>query len=119
MNVAFLSSLLLEAQNFSILGGQPVDHLRLLRFHVQHFLSLSLLVRRRPGDESGSLPAILLPQTLSLGRRQKNGEERAFTTADLDKDGKARVQLANLTAAFYQLSQGQRVSIDVSKPGAM
>jgi len=50
---------------------------------------------------------------------KKNGEERAFTTADLDKDAKARVQLANLTAAFYQLSQGQRVSIDLSKPGAL
>lgn len=49
---------------------------------------------------------------------KKNGEERAFTTADLDKDGKARAQLANLTAAFYQLSQGQRISIDISQPGA-
>lgn len=50
---------------------------------------------------------------------KKNGEERPFTTADLDKDGKARVQLANLTAAFYRMSRGQRVSIDLSKPGAL
>lgn len=49
---------------------------------------------------------------------KKNGEQRPFTGADLDKDAKARVQLANLTAAFYQMSQGQRVSIDLTKPGA-
>ncbi len=48
-----------------------------------------------------------------------NGEERAFTTADLSKDTRARVQLANLTAAFYELSQGQRVEIDLSAPGAV
>lgn len=50
---------------------------------------------------------------------KKNNEQRPFITADLSKDGKARVQLANLTAAFYEQSKGQRVSIDVSKPGAM
>lgn len=50
---------------------------------------------------------------------KKNGAQASFTTADLDKDTKARVELANLTAAFYSLSQGQRVAIDVSKPGAV
>src|SRR6266481_3647012 len=45
---------------------------------------------------------------------KRNGEERPFTTAaDLDKDGAARVQLANLTGAFYELSKGQRVAIDL------
>lgn len=48
-----------------------------------------------------------------------NKEERSFTTADLSKDGKARTELANLTAAFYSLSRGQRVSIDLSKPGVL
>lgn len=50
---------------------------------------------------------------------KRNGEQRAFTVADLDKDTKARVQLANLTAAFYELSKGQRIDIDLSAPGAI
>lgn len=50
---------------------------------------------------------------------KSNGEERPFTTGDLDKDAGARVQLANLTAAFYELSRGQRVEIDVTAPGAV
>lgn len=50
---------------------------------------------------------------------KQNGEERPFTKADLSKDGKARTQLASLTAAFYEMSNGQRVSIDLSKPGAV
>lgn len=50
---------------------------------------------------------------------KKNGEERPFVTADLGKDGKARGELANLTAAFFEQSRGQRVSIDLSKPGAV
>jgi sulfur-oxidizing protein SoxA len=49
----------------------------------------------------------------------KNGADYAFLKADLDKDTKARVQLAELTAAFYSLSKGQRVKIDLSKPGAV
>lgn len=50
---------------------------------------------------------------------KKNGANYAFITADLDKDAKAREQLANLTAAFYKLSKGQRVSIDLSDPDAV
>lgn len=50
---------------------------------------------------------------------KKNGEERPYTTADLAKEAKARVQLANLTAAFYEQSKGQRVNIDLSKDGAV
>lgn len=50
---------------------------------------------------------------------KRNGEERPFTTADLNQDGRARNQLANLTAAFYDLSKGQRVGIDLSRPGAI
>jgi sulfur-oxidizing protein SoxA len=40
---------------------------------------------------------------------------------DLDKDEKARVKLANITAAFYSLSKGQRVQpdVDFSDPGAL
>ncbi len=47
---------------------------------------------------------------------KKNGEPE-FT--DLDKNQDARVKLAQLTAYFYSLSQGQRVKIDVSSPGAV
>jgi len=47
---------------------------------------------------------------------KKNGEPE-FT--DLDKDQDRRVKLAQLTAYFYFLSQGQRVKIDVSSPGAV
>ena len=50
---------------------------------------------------------------------KKNGGTQAFLKADLDKDTKARVALANLTAYFYSLSKGQRVSVDLSKPGAV
>jgi|MGYP001588910677 sulfur-oxidizing protein SoxA len=50
---------------------------------------------------------------------KKNGGTQAFLKADLDKDTKARVALANLTAYFYGLSKGQRVSVDLSKPGAV
>jgi sulfur-oxidizing protein SoxA len=50
---------------------------------------------------------------------KKNGEVRPFMEADLGKDKKARNQLASLTAAFYELSKGQRVAIDLSKPGAV
>ena len=54
---------------------------------------------------------------------KKNGETRSFVTADLDKDDdvnrKARVELAELTAYFYSLSKGKRISIDMSKPGAV
>ncbi|OGI41539.1 MAG: sulfur oxidation c-type cytochrome SoxA [Candidatus Muproteobacteria bacterium RBG_16_62_13] len=39
---------------------------------------------------------------------------------DLDKDGKARVSMANLTAYLYSLSKGERVApaVDFSDPGA-
>jgi L-cysteine S-thiosulfotransferase len=50
---------------------------------------------------------------------KRNGEDFKFLTADLDKDTKARVQLAEVTAAFYSLSQGQRIKIDLSAPGAV
>lgn len=50
---------------------------------------------------------------------KKNGEDKPYVTADLGKDGKARGQLANLTAAFYEQSKGQRVNIDLSKQGAV
>ncbi|MCR4302383.1 MAG: sulfur oxidation c-type cytochrome SoxA, partial [Sulfuricaulis sp.] len=50
---------------------------------------------------------------------RKNGENFPFLTADLAKDQGPRVQLAELTAAFYSLSQGQRVKIDLSAPGAV
>jgi sulfur-oxidizing protein SoxA len=50
---------------------------------------------------------------------RRNGANYAFLTADLDNDTKARVQLANLTAYFYSLSKGQRVSIDLSDPDAV
>src|SRR5690606_10414389 len=39
-------------------------------------------------------------------------------TADLGKDQKARVQLAELTAHFYNLSRGQPIDIDLSHEGA-
>jgi len=47
---------------------------------------------------------------------KRNGESE-FT--NLDKDQKARVQLAQLAAYFYTLSKGERVKIDLSKPGAV
>lgn len=50
---------------------------------------------------------------------KKNGADFPFLTADLGKDQKARVQLAELTAYFYSLSKGERVSIDLSDPGAV
>jgi sulfur-oxidizing protein SoxA len=49
---------------------------------------------------------------------KKNGADLPFLTADLNKDEKARVQLAELTAYFYSLSKGERVAIDLSAPGA-
>lgn len=66
-------------------------------------------------DKSGAVRTAEMDLTDCI---KKNGEERPFMKADLSKDGKARVQLANLTAAFYDLSKGQRVSLDLSKPGA-
>jgi len=50
---------------------------------------------------------------------KKNGGKQAYLTADLSKDLKARVALAEVTAHFYSLSKGQRISIDLSKPGAV
>lgn len=50
---------------------------------------------------------------------KKNESKLDFVTADLSKDQKARVHLANVTAYFYSLSKGQRVSLDLSKPGAV
>ncbi len=47
---------------------------------------------------------------------KKNGEPE-FT--DLDKNEAVRVRLAELTAYFYSLSQGQRIKLDVSSPGAV
>ena len=42
-----------------------------------------------------------------------NKVELPFLTADLGKDGKARVQLAELTAHFYSMYKGKRVKPDV------
>jgi sulfur-oxidizing protein SoxA len=50
---------------------------------------------------------------------KKNGATDKFLSADLNKDTKSRVQLAELTAAFYELSKGERVKIDLSKSGAV
>jgi sulfur-oxidizing protein SoxA len=52
---------------------------------------------------------------------KKNGAELKFLTADLGKDQKARVALAELTAHFYSLSKGQRIrpDVDFTKPGAL
>lgn len=47
-----------------------------------------------------------------------NDPEMADQFKDLDKNDKARTKLAGLVAAFYSLSKGQKVSIDVSTPGA-
>ena len=49
---------------------------------------------------------------------KKNGET-PFTFSELDKDQNARGKLADLTAYFYSLSKGQRVKLDISKPGAV
>lgn len=50
---------------------------------------------------------------------RSNGEDLPFVAAaDLGKDQKARVQLAELTAYFYSLSSGQKIDIDLSRPGA-
>lgn len=50
---------------------------------------------------------------------RSNGESFSFLSADLSKDQGPRVQLAQLTAYFYSLSQGQRIKLDVSSPGAV
>lgn len=50
---------------------------------------------------------------------RRNDSDLAFLKADLNKDTKSRVQLANLTAYFYSLSRGERVSVDLSPAGAL
>jgi sulfur-oxidizing protein SoxA len=52
---------------------------------------------------------------------RKNGGKQGFLTADLSKDLKARVELAELTAHFYSLSKGQRMKpdVDFSDPAAV
>ncbi|GAB4512995.1 MAG: sulfur oxidation c-type cytochrome SoxA [Sulfuricaulis sp.] len=50
---------------------------------------------------------------------RKNEGNFSFLEADLSKDQGPRVQLAQLTAYFYSLSQGQRIKLDVSSPGAV
>lgn len=53
---------------------------------------------------------------------RKNGATLSFLTANLSKDGKARGELAELTAYFYSLSQGERVALEVDfakQPGAL
>jgi sulfur-oxidizing protein SoxA len=67
----------------------------------------------------GSLKKIRTAEMDLMDCARKNGENFPFLTADLDKDTKARVQLAELTGAFYSLSQGQRIKIDLSSPGAV
>lgn len=49
----------------------------------------------------------------------KNNGEKTFSAFDLDKNQDARSKLAELTAYFYSLSKGQRVILDISKPGAV
>jgi sulfur-oxidizing protein SoxA len=44
---------------------------------------------------------------------KKAGENLTFLTADLGKDTKARVQLAEVTAAFYSQYKGKRMKPDV------
>jgi len=44
---------------------------------------------------------------------KKAGEKIAFLEADLNKDTKARVQLAEVTAHFYAMYKGKRVKPDV------
>jgi sulfur-oxidizing protein SoxA len=48
-----------------------------------------------------------------------NGADYPFVKADLSKDQKARVEFAEFTAHFYSLSRGEKVTIDLSKPGAV
>lgn len=50
---------------------------------------------------------------------KKNGEARLFTTADPATNAEARTALANLTAAFYELSANQLVDIDLSEAEAI
>ncbi|OGI49053.1 MAG: sulfur oxidation c-type cytochrome SoxA [Candidatus Muproteobacteria bacterium RBG_16_65_34] len=50
---------------------------------------------------------------------KRNEADFKFLTADLGKEQGARVPLAELTAYFYSLSKGQRISIDLSQPGAV
>jgi len=50
---------------------------------------------------------------------KKNDAKFDFLTEDLTKNDKARVHLANVTAYFFSLSKGERVNIDLSKPGAV
>jgi sulfur-oxidizing protein SoxA len=50
---------------------------------------------------------------------KKNGATLKFVTADLSKEKKPRIELAELTAHFYSLSKGERVAIDLSDPGAV
>lgn len=49
---------------------------------------------------------------------KRNEPSLAEKFGNLDKDQKARVQLANLTAHFYSMARGQKVSIDMSSAGA-
>jgi L-cysteine S-thiosulfotransferase len=49
---------------------------------------------------------------------KQNGETRAFSIADTGSDA-ARTQLANLTAAFYELSRAQPIEVDLSSAEAM
>lgn len=49
---------------------------------------------------------------------KNNGADYPFLSANLGQDQKARVQLAELTAHFYNLSRGQRIDIDLSHEGA-
>jgi sulfur-oxidizing protein SoxA len=52
---------------------------------------------------------------------KQNDPEMANGFKDLDKDAKARAQIANLTAHLYSLSKGQRVQpdVDFSDPAAL
>ena len=56
---------------------------------------------------------------MDLSDCMKRNGEPGIDFATLNKDGKTRVQLANLTAYFYSMSKGKPVSIDMSKPGAV
>lgn len=49
---------------------------------------------------------------------KKNGEDLPFVTANISSDQKARVQLAELTAYFYNLSRGQKIDVRIPDAGA-
>src|SRR3989338_3470070 len=64
-----------EPQDLAVFYGEPLHHLSFILGHVQHLLSLCVLVGRRPRHKGGALSTILLPDFLCLGGCEKSGEE--------------------------------------------